>query len=132
MTGRYQPNTGTRSGYYSKVSRTSASHSAGIYRPSPRDFIGSFYAVLRRWRSETAFLSDPETITRHPSYKALVDNAELALPLIIDELRRSPSKLVWVLDDAIDEKPYLPEASGDIVAMTDAWIAWAERNGRSR
>lgn len=123
--------TNTRSGLYGYFPRSSSSYSAGTYKSSPTDFIGSFYAVLRRWKSETAFLSDPEEITAHPSFAALVGNAKLVLPLILDELRRSPSQLVWVLDDAIGERPYPTEASGDITAMTEAWIAWGERNGRS-
>jgi hypothetical protein len=43
----------------------------------------------------------------------------------------NPSPLVWVLDDAFpDERPYGPEAAGDIEAMTDAWVAWGEQHGR--
>ena len=95
------------------------------------DFIHSFYAVLRRWKSETAFISDPDLITSHPSFVALVDNAELVTPLIIQELREHPSLLVWVLDEAFDETPYLPSDAGNIRAMSDAWIAWAARNGRT-
>ena len=60
----------------------------------------------------------------------MVQNAELVTPLIIDELRRAPSLLVWVLDDAFPERPYPPSATGNIKEMTNAWIAWAEKNGR--
>lgn len=95
------------------------------------DFINSFYPVLRRWRSETSFLSDPDEITGHPSFRALVDNARLVLPLIIDELRAEPSTLVWVLDEAMDDSPYRADAIGNIRAMSEAWIAWAERNGQT-
>jgi hypothetical protein len=114
------------------ASRPSASKSAGRYRPSPNDFIASFYAVLNRWKSETAFESDPDSITGHPSFAALVANAENVCPLIIEELRTSPSMLVWVLDDAFpDAKPYSSDAVGDFMAMANGWISWAERNGRA-
>lgn len=126
-----QPSAIGSSGRYSKVFRSSSSHSAGIYTPSPRDFIKSFDAVLSRWESETAFLSDPDAITGHPSYKALVANAEMVTPLIIAELKKQPSFLVWVLDDAFQIRPYSAEAVGDLEAMSKAWIAWAEQNGRS-
>jgi len=106
----------------------SSSNSAGVYRPTPFDFIGSFPAVLNRWQSETAFLSDPEKIKSHPSYQALVDNAELVLPLILEELRTKPSFLVWVLDDAFGFSPYPSDAIGDINAMADAWVTWGEQN----
>lgn len=109
--------------------RATSSRSRRRYRPTPFDFINSFYAVLNRWQSETAFLSDPEKITAHPSFKALVENAPLVAPLIIDELKSQPSLLVWVLDDAFEDKPYPESEMGNIRAMSEAWIAWAERNG---
>lgn len=111
--------------------RGSASKSAGRYRPSPNDFVKSFYAVLNRWRSETAFESDPEKITSHPSFLALVAHAHAVCPLIIEELRANPSMLVWVLDDAFNETPYSEDDVGDFEAMSNGWITWAERNGRA-
>ena len=116
---------------FCKGRRSTSSGSTGLYHSSSRDFIGSFYAVLRRWESETAFSSNPLEITNHPSFAALVQNAELVVPLIIDQLRQKPSKLVWVLDDAFQEQPYSDDAIGDFQQMADAWITWAERNGRT-
>lgn len=113
------------------TSTPTTSQACGRYRPSPSDFINSFYAVLKRWQSETAFSSDPDEITSHPSYRVLVENAEIVTPLIIESLRDRPSRLVWVLDDAFDETPYGPSDIGNLVAMTDAWVSWAERNGRA-
>ena len=111
---------------------TTTSHSNGTYTASPSDFISAFYSVLRRWRSETAFCSDPDKITAHPSYKALVQNAHLVTDLIIDDLRVSPSLLAWVLDDAYPaDRPYSEDAIGDIVQISNAWILWAERRGQS-
>lgn len=110
--------------------RPTQSGTRGEYSASSTDFINSFYAVLRRWRSETAIYSDPDKITSHPSFLAMVQNADLITPLIIEELRQSPSQLVWVLDDAYGEQPYAPNSTGNIREMTNAWIAWAERNGR--
>ena len=119
-------------GLYARKAEQSSSSSSGIYKRSPADFIGSFYAVLRRWESETAFLSDPDAITNHPSYRALVAHAKLVLPLILNELRLSPSPLVWVLEESLGASPYLPQDVGDIPAMAEAWIAWGERSGYIR
>lgn len=125
-------NSGTRSRKVVLRSRSSASKSRGRYARTPSDFISSFYAVLNRWRSETAFLSDPDQITAHPSFAALVEHADLVCPLIIQELRMAPSKLVWVLDDAFpNDIPYSSDGIGDFEAMANAWIAWAENNGRT-
>ena len=119
------------SGRYYGTLTPSSSESTGQYQSSDSDFIGSFYAVLNRWQSETSLLSDPDKITSHPSFRALVKNAEVVTPLIIEEIKRYPSFLVWVLDDAYGEAPYAPDEVGDIDAMTEAWIAWAENNGRT-
>jgi hypothetical protein len=116
-------------GKYDRKHIATSPRSEGSYRPSIADFIVSFYAVLRRWQSETAFDSDPDAITSHPSFRAMVENAHLVTPLIIDELKTAPSILVWVLDDAYSFRPYKDEDTGDITAMSNAWIAWAERNG---
>lgn len=118
---------GSSSKIYS--SHSTSSKTTGKYSPTQLDFIHSFYAVLRRWQSETAFVSDPEAITSHPSFRALVENAKNVTPLIIEELRNHPSALVWVLDDAFGEMHYHKNDIGDIRAMANGWIAWAERNG---
>ena len=103
----------------------------GRYQPKPTDFINSFYAVLNRLKSETIFVSDPNKISAHPSFRALVENAQLVTPLIIDELKLRPSFLVWVLDDAFQESPYSPGDIGNFQSMSEAWISWAEQNGRT-
>jgi hypothetical protein len=112
--------------------RARATRAYGRYQPSPKDFLGSFPAVLERWEDETAFLSDPQAITSHPSYRALVENALVAVPLILRELQKGPSPLVWVLEDAFPgERPYSDDKIGNLVEMTKAWLAWGERRGRN-
>lgn len=125
------PSNNTSNHSFLRNTRQTVSESHGTYHPSPVDFVNSFYAVLKRWRSETAVYSNPDKITSHPSFLALVENAELMTPLIIEELRVKPSLLVWVLDDAFPERPYPDSAIGNITEMTNSWIAWAEANGRT-
>ena len=118
----------SRGNYQNAQRRSNYTESRGTYHPSSADFIASFYAVLNRWKSETAFLSDPEKITSHPSFKAISANIGEVFPLIIAELKLGPSLLVWSLEDYFNERPYPEEELGDISAMTEAWIAWADRN----
>jgi hypothetical protein len=110
--------------------RPTSSGSSSRYKPSSLDFVKSFYAVLDRWQKETAFDSDPNEITKHQSFRAMVNNAALVLPLIIDELRTKPSLLVLVLDEALKIRPYPTAAAGNVPEMARSWIEWAERNGR--
>lgn len=112
--------------------RSRATRSYGNYQPKEGDFAPSFRAVLERWQSETAFASSPEEITGHTSFKALVDNARVIAPLILHELRKGASLLVWVMDDAFPgERPYPENVVGNIEQMTKAWLAWGEQHGRS-
>jgi hypothetical protein len=117
-------------GYYTHRRTPSPSPSSGHYSPSAIDFVNFFYAVLNRWKSETAFYSNPDQITSHQSFRDLVENVDTITPLVIDELKKGPSLLVWVLEEGTGEKPYAESSSGNIKEMTNAWIAWAERNGR--
>ena len=112
--------------------RSSTSRSTGTYHPTGRDFIRSFYAVLGRWLNETAILSDPAAIKAHPSYAGLVANVDLAMPLILSELARRPSMLVWVLNDTQPLRPFSKSDEGNIGAMARAWVEWGQSNGRFR
>lgn len=117
------------SGQY-RLRRTAiASQTNARYKPSSVDFIHSFYAVLRRWQSETSIFSDPTVITSHPSYEAIVNMGSKVVPLIIGELNLESSLVVFTLEDITGEKPYSREEVGDIKAMANAWLLWAERDG---
>lgn len=109
----------------------STSISDTIYRKSAQDFIRDFYSALHQWRSETAFESDPDRITSHPEYKKIVGMGDAVQDLIIHELRVEPSLLVWALDDIVGVSPYSKDAVGNIVEMTEAWLAWAERDAHA-
>ena len=110
---------------YKRVNQ-SASRSQGTYKPTGDDFVASFYAVLRRWESETAFSSNPMEICDHTSFAALVQNAGICLDLISDELARGCYKLAWVLEDHFDKQPYEPEDFGNLERMAGRWISFLE------
>lgn len=130
MSTQYWPSTatGNRRILRNRVTKSSAA-SAGVYTPSADDFMKSFYAVLQRWERETASLSDPDLIRAHPSFAALVKHAPLALPLILSELRRRPSFLVWVLAAAYGNRMDAPRVAGNIRKVTDAWLSWGLTHG---
>lgn len=103
---------------------------AAIYAPSNQDFLKSFYAVYRRWESETAMLSSSKAKKQHVAFLALANHADMALPFILSELKRRPSHLVWVLNATQAAMPFDGEVAGDIEAMSKAWVKWGEENGR--
>jgi|GEM_PF-5445658 len=115
---------------YGGVARWNGSAGTGRYAPYTKDYVALFYENLRRWQSETAFLSDPERIVQHECYKALVEIAPYILDEIVSELNKSSSHLVWVLEDAFGEQPYSDEDSGNMRAMILGWAEWANRRGQ--
>ena len=118
-------------GRYNQNLRATSCTTAGRYVRSRTDFISRFYSLLRQWNSETAFSSDPDEITANRSYQELIALGANITPLVVDELRRGPSVLVWLLDDMYNIQPYSSDETGNISAMSNAWIAWAVRNGQS-
>jgi hypothetical protein len=103
----------------------------GIYRVTEPDYVDIFYSRLHRWMSETYFSSSIAEIERHPDYIAIVAMGRHAIPLIISELRKSPSLLVFAAQSITGETPYLKCERGNIKAMTNAWISWSERQSAS-
>jgi len=125
------PTASDKAGYRFTISVSSSSLADGYYAPSSGDFINAFYSSLKRWSSETAFSSDPDEITGHEEFLTMVKLAPRVFDLIIEELKKNPSALVWVLEDAFNTRPYNEEAVGNFAEMANAWVAWAERNGRT-
>lgn len=98
------------------------------YASSYSDFITHFHLRLQQWRSETAFDSNLDAIVSHASFRDIVGLGQRAVPLIIDELSIRPSLLVYALEDIVGEQPYAPNTQGNIRAMTDYWLLWADRD----
>jgi hypothetical protein len=97
------------------------------YISSHGDYITAFYQFLHKWVSETTFESNLDTITSHGAYRAIVAMGPRAVPLIVDELKIKPSLLVYAMEDITGERPYAPNMQGNIRAMSDHWVLWAER-----
>ena len=95
-----------------------------VYQRSRTGYVDKFYRALRKWKSETAYLSDPIAITAHPSYLSIVALGQNAVELICDDLDDGPSLLVYALEDITGDAPYADEDEGDISAMTQAWLQY--------
>lgn len=57
-----------------------------------------FYSCLEQWEKDTRFLSSVTAITQHPCFQAIVAMGGNAVPYIVEEIERRPSKLVWALN----------------------------------
>lgn len=84
---------------------------------------------MRQWKEATLFLSSITDMAMHPTYQQIIGMGQEALPLLLEELRREPDHWFWALQAIIGVNPVpLPER-GNVTAMTQAWLAWAEKQG---
>jgi hypothetical protein len=103
--------------------------SSATYKATTNDYVDSFYANLHKWRSETYYVSSPSELRKHRSFRAIVRMGEPVVPLIIDDLKQSPSLLSLALGEITGESVVPDDARGNVKAMAAAWIAWGRRNG---
>jgi len=54
---------------------------------------------------------------------------EIAIPLILDQLRKQPTHLFWALYEITGINPVDPASAGNIRAMIDAWLEWGNTQG---
>lgn len=110
--------------------------------PGSRDEAAAFFADLRltiarqrfhnlaeRWRAETALVSSTTKAAMHRSYQQIIGMGASALPFIIQELRGEPEHWFWALIAITGQDPTSPEDAGNLTAMREAWLRWAERRG---
>jgi hypothetical protein len=114
---------------YRKFPVVSATSTKSHYRPRSFDYIDFFYSNLRKWESETSVISSVAEIQKHRSFVSIVNLGELAIPLILDELRVEPSLLFLALRRITSEDTVSPSDRGYVKSMVDAWLAWGARNG---
>ena len=114
---------------YRRFPLVSATSTNSRYRPRSSDYIDYFYSNLRKWESETSVISSVAEIQKHRSFVSIVNIGELAVPLILDELRVEPSLLFLALRRITGDDPVSPSDRGNVKSMVDAWLAWGARNG---
>lgn len=58
----------------------------------------NFYDHVRKWEHSIRFYSSPNQIVQDEDFKAIVKMGEPVIPLIVHEIERQPSFLVWALN----------------------------------
>lgn len=103
---------------------------AGFYYPrQKRDFFDAFYEAYEAWRLETEHSSSIVDKVSSPHFRAIVTLGENAVPLIVHELRKRPSFIFLALQEITGEDHAPPNTKGNVRAMVEAWLLWAEREG---
>jgi len=84
-----------------------------------------FARLAAEWRTESGTSSNMVKIHLHPSYQRIIGMGPVVLPLIFDDLNRSPDFWFWALRAITGDDPVPAEHAGDLNAMTRDWLSWA-------
>jgi hypothetical protein len=88
-----------------------------------------FQELVRQWKAATLLLSSTTDMAMHPAYQQIIGMGPVALPLLIEELRREPDHWFWALQAITGVNPVPAQDRGDTTRMTQAWLAWADQQG---
>ena len=84
-----------------------------------------FRRLVAQWRDEPAHLSLVIKKVMHPAYQRIIGLGPAAIPLLLQELQRSPGHWTWALRAITGEDPTNPEDS--ITQAAQAWVQWGQK-----
>lgn len=82
-----------------------------------------FEAALQGWKERTMFVSSARQIVTDKGFQEIVQMGEKAVPFIIQEIKKTPSSLVWALNIIYQKKiSSLPQ-----ITITEACKLWVKK-----
>jgi hypothetical protein len=98
----------------------------------PKDADQSLVVKIERlvfdWEIETGIMSSTTQITKNQNYQKIVSLGYVAIPTILNILKKEPSLLVNAMRDIVGDMPAYPWEPGNIKSITNAWIRWGRDN----
>lgn len=89
-----------------------------------------FVALAAIWKSETKLFSNVTKRATHPAYQQIIGMGPAAVPYILRDLaEHGPNDWFWALTAITGENPISEAIVGNMTAMTEAWLQWAEAAG---
>lgn len=89
----------------------------------------NFDRLAAAWRRDTQFYSSVTDIVLDPSYQKIIGLGAAVVPIILQELKKSPDHWYWALAAITEANPAQNVQEGDIAATCQAWIDWGKRRG---
>lgn len=68
----------------------------------------------------------------HPAYQRIIGMGDAAVPLILQELERSPDHWFWALNAITGADPVPESRRGVMSEMVKAWLEWGVQHGYGR
>ena len=89
-----------------------------------------FDELVAVWQRETKFMSSVADIVENSAYQQIVEMGERAVPLILADLARHPTRHWYVaLTKILNHNPVPRNQFGDLKRMSKQWLEWANQNG---
>ncbi len=84
-----------------------------------------FFGLYNSWLNKTRFISDVDEIINDSSFLKIVEMGAEAIPFILNQLEKKPSKLVWALNKITNSK--ISNTSLSIDQASKLWVEWGQK-----
>jgi len=89
-----------------------------------------FNRLAAEWKKDTFLLSKITAKVSHMAYCKIIGMGMSAVPFMLKDLEENgPNHWFFALQAITEENPVPSEKAGNMVAMTEAWLAWGRRMG---
>ena len=89
----------------------------------------AFETLARGWKEAHVLSSSASPIASHPDYQEIIAMGEEAIPLILNDLKRTPDHWFVALTEITGEDPVPEQHRGKLAEMAVEWLEWGEENG---
>ncbi len=89
-----------------------------------------FNRLAAAWKRDTVLLSKTSAKVLDMAYQKIIGMGPAAVPFILRDLKdNGPNHWFWALYAITEENPASRQTTGNIAAMTEAWIQWGRKKG---
>lgn len=88
-----------------------------------------FRKFADEWKRDTLDISAPSLLFSHPAYLRIIGMGSPVIPLLLDELERSPHHWFIALHAITGENPIEGDHDADFDQISEAWLDWGRKNG---
>ena len=86
-----------------------------------------FEKLAEEWKSETAYISNIQSIVDHPAYRKIVAMGPEVIPLILEDLEKANNHWYSALYDLTGAKPVPKDYAGRMDVMREFWLSWGRK-----
>src|SRR4051812_10319697 len=79
-----------------------------------------FERLAVQWKEQSRHMSNTAQMAMLSSYQQIIGMGELAVPLLLEELRREPDHWFWALEAITQQNPISKEVAGKVRLMAQA------------